>query len=373
MRNGRVSLRGRTGHADGAGEGAGRAADSAELRRWLDLRWRLAPLVFIWAATIVLLALTAIIFPSTFRFGSLATLTPLIGVLVIASLGQSLVIGTGGIDLSVSSVITLVGVVFVQVSDHQDGAVPKALALALLTGLVCGLVNGLVVEYRRLNPLVVTLATGQIMLGLASVWSGGGTSNPPVPPDWRDLTGRNLGGVSYILFAGVLLALVLSATLSGTAGGRRLGAASTSIRASRYQGTKVLRYRAGTYAVAGVVYGLAGTLLAGVLNTPTLSLGAPYQLATIVAVVLGGAALSGGRLHPGATLAGAVFLAVTNQDVATYGLAVGAQSVVQGVVLIVAMLAVGLGGLRRLRMRRLRGDLRTRAGRRPEPPAAPAG
>jgi ribose transport system permease protein len=90
----------------------------------------------------------------------------------------------------------------------------------------------------------------------------------------------------------------------------------------------------------------------GILGTPTLALGAQYQLSTIAAVVLGGAALAGGRLRPAATLAGAVFLAVSNQGVATTGLPVGAQSVAQGAILIIAMLLVTTGLLRRMRDRR---------------------
>ena len=81
--------------------------------------------------------------------------------LVIASLGQSLVIGTGGIDLSVSSVITVVGVVFVIQGGTRGGSITLAIVYALLIGLACGVTNGLLVEYLHLSPLVTTLATGR--------------------------------------------------------------------------------------------------------------------------------------------------------------------------------------------------------------------
>src|SRR3712207_3479657 len=99
-------------------------ADGTSARRpsrLLDLRWRLTPVVVPWAVALAMLAATAVVFPRTFTFGGLVILTALLGVLVLASLGQSLVIGTGGIDLSVASVMTLAGVVFVIVSAGPGG------------------------------------------------------------------------------------------------------------------------------------------------------------------------------------------------------------------------------------------------------------
>ncbi len=318
-----------------------------------DLRWRLAPVAVPWLVALLVLAGSVLVYPSSIRFGGLATMTPLLGVLVIASLGQSLVIGTGGIDLSVSSVITVVGVVFVMKSAGPGGSIPVALAWALGTGLLCGVVNGLLVEYVRLSPLVSTLATGQVMAGAANIWYGNGANRLAVPPDWRTFTGATFGrGFSYILLAAVVLVALTSLVLSNTAVGRRLTAASTSPRAGRYQGIAVRRYRAMTYVLASLLYSIGGVLLVGSIGTPTLSLGDVYQLSTIVVVVLGGAALSGGRLHPAATLAGAVFLSFLNQDVAASGAAAGTQGVIQGAVLVLAMLAASLSAGRFLRRRK---------------------
>lgn len=336
---------------------------TAAARSWTDLRWRAAPVAVPWAVALVVLVASIAIYPSTIEFGGLATTTPLLGVLVIAALGQSLVIGTGGIDLSVSSTITVVGVVFVLRS--ASGSVGTALAWAIGTGVLCGVANGVLIEYVGLSPLVTTLATGQVLAGLANIWYGGGANRLAVPEGWRDTTGATFGGgLSYILLASVVLVALTSVVLSYTALGRRLTAASTSPRAGRYQGIPVRRYRAGTYVVAALLYSVGGVLLVGSIGTPTLSLGDVYQLSTIVVVVLGGAALSGGRLHPAATLAGAVFLTFVNQDVAASGAAAGTQGVIQGAVLIAAMLAAGTGLLRSVRRRR-RGA--------PDPAVVPAG
>ncbi|GAA0257744.1 ABC transporter permease [Cryptosporangium japonicum] len=322
-------------------------------RTWADLRWRGAPVGVPWLVALLMLVVSVALYPSSIGFGGLATMTPLLGVLIIASLGQSLVIGTGGIDLSVSSVVTVVGVIFVMEAGSAGGSVPLALVYSLAAGLICGVVNGVLVEYLALSPLVSTLATGQIMAGLANIWYGGGANRLAVPPDWRSFTGSTFGrGISYLLLAAVVLVALASVVLSYTAVGRRLTAASTSPEAGRYQGIAVRRYRAATYVLASLLYSVAGVFLVGSIGTPTLSLGDVYQLSTIVVVVLGGAALSGGRLHPGATMAGALFLSLINQDVAATGAAAGTQGVIQGAVLVLAMLATSIGALRALLRRR---------------------
>jgi ribose transport system permease protein len=340
------------------GDDSARPAGQGGRRSRADLRWRTAPVAIPWAVALVILVVSVSLYPATVRFSGLATLTPLLGVLIIASLGQSLVIGTGGIDLSVSSVITVVGVVFVMESGAKGGSIGRALAYSLLAGVACGVVNGLLVEYLRLSPLVTTLATGQVMAGLASIWYGNGTNGLVVPSSWKQLTGDTFAdGISYVLLIAVVAALVLSVALSYTALGRRLTVASTSPRAAGYLGIRARRYRALTYVAASVLYSLAGVLFVGNIGTSTLTLGDAYQLSTIVAVVLGGAALSGGRLHPAATVAGALFLSLINIDVAASGIAPGTQSVIQGAVLVAAMAATATGVLRGLRRRSLRRSL----------------
>jgi ribose transport system permease protein len=325
---------------------------------WADLRWRAAPVAVPWAVALVMLVVSVSLYPATVRFSGLATLTPLLGVLVIASVGQSLVIGTGGIDLSVSSVITVVGVVFVMESGARHGSIGLALVYSLLVGLAAGAANGLLVEYLRLSPLVTTLATGQVMAGLASIWYGNGTNGLVAPASWKQLTGDTFaGGISYVLLIAVAATAVLSVVLSYTAVGRRLTVASTSPRAGGYLGIRARRYRALAYVIASVLYSLAGVLFVGIIGTSTLTLGDVYQLSAIVAVVLGGAALSGGRLHPAATVAGALFLSLINIDVAASGIAPGTQGVIQGAVLVTAMAATATGVLRGLRRRSLRRSL----------------
>ena len=328
---------------------------------WPDLRWQVAPFAGAWATTVVLVVVTVIAFPDTLGFGGLATLTPLIGVLIIAALGQALVIGTGGVDLSSSAVMTLSGVLLIKISHSHDSSLASALVVALLLGLAAGLANGIAVEYLGLNSLVATLAVGEVITGVSTVLLGN-SQGATVPPAWGTFTGHTLHGVSIILGISVVLAAVLSVVVSRTPLGRRFTASSVSVAAGRYNGLAVRRYRCLAYVGAGLLYSFSGLLLGGEIGSPTITLGDPYQLAVIVAVVLGGATLTGGRLHPGATLAGAVFLALIDQDVAAAGWSTGAQEIVQGLVIVGAIVAPLLAGSSVLRRRRLRRSMEASAG-----------
>lgn len=323
-----------------------RRKPTSRRQRMIDMRYRAGQTLLVWGATLILLIVVVIVFPRTLGYGSLATLTPLIGVLLVAAIGQSLVIATGGIDLSVSSVITLVGIVVVGVGDGTGAGTVKAVLIGLVVGAVYGLVNGVLVEYLRLSALVATLATGQVGLGIASVWYTLGANTSAVPPGIKEIVSPTIGGVSVVLLGGLVVVILVGVFLGSTALGRRFSAASVSVRAALYQGMRVRALRASSYLVAGILYALCGIALVGLLGTPTLSLGATYQLSTIVAVVLGGASLAGGRIRPAATVAGALFLSLSNQAIAATGLPAGTQGIAQGLILIASMLLVASGFIR---------------------------
>jgi ribose transport system permease protein len=335
------------------------AAPNAASSALVDLRWRFAPVVVPWLVAVAMLALTAVIFPKTFTFGGLVILTALLGVLVLASLGQSLVIGTGGIDLSAASVMTLSGMVLVIEGAH--GSTPAGIAAALGVGIASGAVNGLVVEFLNLNALVVTLATGQVAAGIASILFQRNADGLPVPHDWKTAVGGNVGGISYILIGSIGSSLLFAVAVRYTALGRRFVAASAAKRAASYLGLRVRTLRMSAYVVAALVYSVAGVALVGVIGTASLTLGDAYQLSTIVAVVLGGAVLTGGRFRAGATVAGAVFLTLVNQNLSASGATPGSQSVILGVVLIVAIGAGSRPLINAIRRRRALRGLRNGA------------
>ena len=168
------------------------------------------------------------------------------------------------------------------------------------------------------------------------------------------MAAMSAGGVSVILLIGVACALLLAAGLNLTVAGRGLVASSASGRAAVLAGLAASRLRIAAWVVATLVCGLGAVLLAGETVTPDLTLGSPYLLSTVVVVVLGGAVLSGGRVSPVGIVAGAVFLAVLDQDLQVRDYSTAVSQIAEGVVLALGLAALGYARGWRLSRPRLR-------------------
>lgn len=300
--------------------------------------FRLTPVWVISAVVVLLLLVSQFVVTSNFfSQGTLSTLTPLVGILVLVATGQAFVISTGGIDLSLPATMTLMGAIVLKQSEGQNSHLLGALVLCAVACIVIGLVNGILVEGLRLSSLVVTLAVGQLVSGYTQLYRGNVPSIQHVPENISTWASTDLGGVSYILIFSCVLAVVATYFLHRVVIGRRLVASSTAERAAVLSGIKAPLYRIAAYVVAALVYGVGGVLAAGQIQTPDLTLGAPYLLTSVVAVVLGGAVLTGGRVSPIATLMGAVFITVLDFDLRVEGYSTGARMIIQGGVLVLGL------------------------------------
>ena len=297
-------------------------------------RIRPTPRWVIGAAVFVLLILSEVTNSGAFfSKATLSTLTPFVGVMMIASLGQAVVIGAGGIDLSIPSTMTFVGVIVLKFSESKNDRLIYAVVVALVLCCVIGLVNGLLVELLRLNPFVATLAVGQIISGIARFVRGPVPRFTRVPPILVQRARGNISGISLALL--VALALMLMGTLifRSTVWGRRLVASSASKPTSTLIGLSSSRYRVITFISSSAFAGIAAVLLSGQLGAPDLSLGSPYLLATVVSVVLSGAMLSGGRVDLIGVALGAVFITVLSHDLRVQGYSSGFAQLAQAIVL----------------------------------------
>lgn len=275
-----------------------------------------------------------------FSRASLATLTPLIGVMVLMALGQAFIIGTGGIDLSIPSTVTLVGIIVLKSSNGDNGALLRAVLLALVVCLGIGLLNGLLVEVTRLDALVVTLATGQLIAGVTRIYRGPVLAVSNVPSNLSEFARGSVFQISVILILALVVAAVIALWLRHHTSGRRVAASSVARVAAENSGLLATRQRLTAWMTGTLIVGVGALLLAGLLATPDLTLGTPYLLTPIVAVVLGGAALSGGRVRPGATALGALFLVVLEHIFRVRGYSSGVALAFQGVVLGVGLTLV---------------------------------
>jgi ribose transport system permease protein len=259
--------------------------------------------VAIWGALALLLAVSAVVAPTSVSGSSLSDIAPFAAVLALVALGQVLVVMTGGIDLSVPAVVTLVGTLIVGISQGSDTAAVQAIVVALVVATAVGLVNGGLVVVLGLNPLVVTLAVGSIVSGVTLWYREGVAQEASVPGAVANFGTHRFLGLNVLVWLALLLGIVLTVVVTRTATGRRFQAAGTNPRAAWIAGVPVTRYTIVAYASAGLIYGLADALLAAFLRNPNLDVGTPYLLAPIAAVVLGGAALSGGIASIPATIA----------------------------------------------------------------------
>jgi ribose/xylose/arabinose/galactoside ABC-type transport system permease subunit len=312
----------------------------------------------VWIALAVLVVVTLLIAPATFSENSLSTVTPLAAILAVAAFGQTLVVMTGGIDLSIPAVITMVGIVLLKVSGGTDDNLVLAIVLVLVLPALIGLVNGVLVTLFGLNALVVTLAVGQLVLGVTLWYRGALLAESEVPPALAEWAGEKVYVFSEFVFVALALLVLLSVALHRTPVGRRFVAAGANPTAAAVAGVPVRRYQIGAYVLAGLFYGLAGLLLASFVRSPGEDLGSPYLLATVVVVVLGGASLAGGPASFVATAGGVVFIALLNQLLRVKGLSTGWQVLTQGVVL-----ALGMAFLAGIEFARTPANLLRRAGR----------
>jgi ribose transport system permease protein len=257
--------------------------------------------------------------------------------LALVGIGQTLVILTNGIDLSVGSVVGLANVIVAVTS--QGGGLPGVLA-ALAAGCLAGLLNGLLVSYGRMAPLIVTLATGSIFGGSALfvLATPGGSV-----PAW--LSNVTVANISLLPVALIWLAVLLVGgwlLLRRTSFGIYLQCLGSSEASSWSNGVPTRRVTLLAYSGAGLFAALAGVTLSGLTSSGDPNSGSVYLLSSIAVVVVGGTELFGGVGTLSGTVLGAVVLSLVSSVLFASGLSTNLQYVVTGAIVIGALVAHSL-------------------------------
>jgi ribose transport system permease protein len=271
----------------------------------------------------------------------LSTLLILASMLGIVAIGQTLVILLGGIDLSVSATITLVNLVVAAIVAGADANVGRAVVVALAIGLAVGVTNGVGIHLFKIPDLIMTLASFTILTGVALLYSGGAPKGDSSPLLDRLATGR-LAGVLPISF--VVWAVLAAATiwfLRRTTAGRRVYAVGQNRVASRYSGVRVGRTVVGMYAVSGVCAAAVGVLVTGYTGSSYFGSGDAYQLASIAAVVVGGASIFGGRGGYGGTIAGTLIIVFLESLLRIIDVAESGRRIIYGVLILLLLVSYG--------------------------------
>lgn len=290
------------------------------------------------AATIVVFLVAVAVSPSfadARNLRSLATQASFIGIVAI---GQTIVILTGGVDLSVPWVMSSSALLLAHVAGASDAALAWAVPAMIAYGATIGLANGVGVTVFGVSPIVMTLATNTLLSGTTGLITGSSLSGG-LPAGLASFDRHSVGPVPVDFFIWLVLAAVTVLVLGRSAYGRRLYATGSNQTVARFSGISVLGVRVAAYTMSGATAALAGILLAGYSQQAFGNLGDPYLFASVAAVAIGGASILGGRGSYVGTVAGAMFLTVLAAMLPILKLNPAWLSILYGVAILVTVAA----------------------------------
>ncbi|MCB8822199.1 ABC transporter permease [Microvirga rosea] len=325
--------------------------------RWWQRGFFASQTAYVAIALVIIMIVMSVLSPAFLSPGNLANVAKNFSFVGIVTLGVTLVIVTGGIDLSVGSTMALSAIICAMTMQAVAGtsldSIPVlgmliSLGAGLATALAVGLVNGLLIARAGLSPFVTTLGMLSIVRGLAyAVTEGRGQA--PTGPDvdlFYGITDGNLAGFPVAIIYLLVLAVLVGLVLHHTAFGRHVFALGGNEKAAALTGIAVERVKIAVYILSALSAGFAGILMVGWLGSAPANLATGYELTIIAAAVIGGANLTGGVGGPAGAVIGALLIEVIRNGLVLAGINAYWQIVLVGVIIIVAVLVDRLRTLR---------------------------
>jgi len=287
---------------------------------------------------IILIIIVTVLNPSFLEPLNILNLLRQVAINALIAFGMTFVILTGGIDLSVGSILALSSAVMANfMISGWDPII--AILLGCLLGGVLGAINGLLITKGRMAPFIATLATMTIFRGLTLVYTNGNPITGLGNQASFQFLGRGyLFGIPVPAITMLIVFIILWVILHKTPFGRKTYAIGGNEKASIISGIKVDRVKIMIYSLIGILSALAGAILTSRLNSAQPTAGTSYELDAIAAVVLGGTSLTGGRGRIVGTLIGALIIAILNNGLNLLGVSSFYQMVVKGIVIAIAVL-----------------------------------
>jgi len=297
--------------------------------------------LLVYLILLVLLIIAEIVSPGFLSFHHLGNVLRQASFLGIVAIGQTFVILSGGIDLSVASIITLANVVSAQIMDGSNGNLLLALITVIAIGAVVGLANGSGVCFLKIPPLIMTLGVGSVVQGIALVYSKGAPKGYAAPLV-RFISNEKIGGlISGAVILWLILGLITILILKYTTFGRNVYAIGTNVVAARYSGVNITRVTLSIYILSGIMSAITGTLLVGYTGTSFLDAGTAYTMNSIAAVVVGGTSIIGGRGGYGGTIAGAIIMTIIGSLLTIVHIPESGRQIAQGLIILCLVLIYG--------------------------------
>lgn len=304
-------------------------------KKWSPLDMPTEGMIFI--VLIVMCVVLALIKPAFISQYNLSTLIRTISWTTIVAFGQTLVLLTGGIDLSVAGIAGMSGIVSAYLMVHTGMNPFAAIILVLVLALGCGCLNGILITKLNMVPFIVTLATGSVFTGVIYVMTKG-SPILGIPESAVKLgQGMLFGVIPYPALFMILSCIVLAYIAGYTPFGRYIYAVGGNPKAAKIAGIKSGKVITLTYGICAFMASIAGILITCRLGTAQPSVGSDWVMPSVTAACIGGTSLSGGRGKIIGALVGGIFMGVISNAITILAISTYWEKVITGIVILVAI------------------------------------
>lgn len=292
----------------------------------------------VWAAVVLLYIVASIVSPAMLKPEQVLNILQVAAFLGLVATGQTMALLTGGIDLSVAGVVTMTNIVSTSLMLGQNHNIPLAVGCCVVLGAVVGALNGILIGVLRVAPIIATLAMNSILFGAALVYTGGAPRGSAAHA--FDVIGQGRWfGLPASAICWLIVAIAVAYMMRRTTLGRWVYAVGANETAARLMGVPTRAVLVAAYAMSSVLAVLGGLLITAYIGNPSLGIGNQFLLTSVVAVVVGGTALTGGIGSVAGTIAGALFVTELTSFTNIAQASTGLQFVIQGVLIAVSVVA----------------------------------
>ncbi|MDQ0150401.1 ABC transporter permease [Eubacterium multiforme] len=285
---------------------------------------------------VLLCIIITFVTPSFLTLANISNVFTQVSVNAIIAIGMTFVILTGGIDLSVGSTLAISGALGASII-KSTGNIFLAIIVASIVGIAIGLVNGILIAKGKLQAFIVTLATMTIFRGATLVFTNG-TPISKLPEKFLEIGNGKLGFIPVPVIITIIIAIISIYALSQTRFGRYLYALGGNEESAKLSGINTDKIKVMTYVISGFVASIAGVIITSRIGSASPNAGTGFELDAIAAVVIGGTSLSGGEGKISGTIVGALIIGVLNNGLNLMNVSPFYQSIVKGLVILIAVL-----------------------------------
>ncbi|KRQ86470.1 Ribose transport system permease protein RbsC [Caloramator mitchellensis] len=285
---------------------------------------------------LILCVIISIITPRFLNINNLLNVLTQVSVNAVIALGMSFVILTGGIDLSVGSILAITGAIAASIVVKSNSLL-LAILVALIIGALIGAFNGIVVAKGKIQPFIVTLAAMTIFRGVTYVYTNG-TPISGLGKNFTFIGNAKIIGIPFPVVITLFIFLIAWYLINETRFGRYVFALGGNEDSTRLSGINTDRVKLYVYIISGIAAAISGVIVTSRIGSASPNAGTGYELDAIAAVVLGGTSLSGGEGSITGTIIGAMIIGVLNNGLNLMNVSPFYQSIVKGLVILLAVL-----------------------------------